>query len=154
MLSNPTILETSVQQTAVIHLTIPRDQIQHEMGPAIQEVMGTLAAQGIAPIGPIFSHHFKMDPGTFDFEVGAPVASAVTPTGRVHASELPATKIARVVYSGPYEGLGDAWGEFGEWIASQGLTPAGSLWESYLAGPETGPDPSGWQTELNRPLVP
>jgi hypothetical protein len=27
------------------------------------------------------------------------------------------------------------------------------MWEYYLAGPESGADPSGWCTELNRPLV-
>ena len=33
-----------------------------------------------------------------------------------------------------------------------GLTPADGLWERYLAGPETGPDPAQWRTELNQPL--
>jgi len=26
------------------------------------------------------------------------------------------------------------------------------LWEVYVAGPESGPDPATWRTELNRPL--
>jgi len=46
-----------------------------------------------------------------------------------------------------------AWGEFGEWIKTNGHTPAENLWEIYATGPESGPDPSGWRTELNRPLI-
>jgi effector-binding domain-containing protein len=56
------------------------------------------------------------------------------------------------VYHGGYEGLGDAWGEFGTWIEANGYTPAADLWECYLAGPESNPDPANWRTELNRPI--
>jgi len=27
------------------------------------------------------------------------------------------------------------------------------LWERYLTGPESNPDPATWRTELNRPLL-
>jgi effector-binding domain-containing protein len=153
MIDTPQIVQTSEQLAAVIHLTIPRAEIQNAMGPAIGEVMAAVAAQGIAPVGPVFSHHFRMDPGTFDFEVGVPVATPVAPTGRVKPGRLPAAKVARTVYEGPYEGLGPAWGEFGAWIAAAGHQPAPNLWEFYVAGPESSPDPAQWRTELNRPLL-
>lgn len=153
MIDTPQITQSTTQIAAVIRLTIPREQIQQEMGPAIGEVMGAVAAQGIGPIGPVFSHHFKMDPRLFDFEVGVPVAKPVTPTGRVQGSELPAAKVARTIYRGPYEGLGAAWGEFCNWVSANGHTPGEGLWERYLAGPESSPDPTQWQTELNMPLV-
>jgi effector-binding domain-containing protein len=152
MLDEPQIVKTQVQDTAVIRLTIPRAEIQRVMGPAIGEVMQTVAAQGIGLAGPVFSYHFRMDPAVFDFEVGVPVASPVKPAGRVTASQLPAATVARTVYHGPYEGLGDAWGEFGKWLASRGHKPASNLWECYVTGPESGPDSSKWRTELNRPL--
>ena len=46
MIDPPSIVQSEAWQTAVLRLTIPRDQIQHVMGPAIQEVMETLASQG------------------------------------------------------------------------------------------------------------
>ena len=153
MLDKPQIVRTQVQPTAVIRLTIPRAEIQSVMGPAIAEVMGAIAAQGMAPAGPVFSHHFGMNPDTFDFEVGVPVTGLVSETGRVKASQLPATTVARTVYRGPYEGLGAAWGEFGKWVTSEGHKPAANLWECYVAGPESNPDPLTWRTELNRPLT-
>jgi effector-binding domain-containing protein len=153
MLDRPQIVTTETQPAAVIRLTIPRADIQRVMGPAIGEVMGAIAAQGVAPAGPVFSHHFRMDPDVFDFEVGVPVTGPVADTGRVRVSELPAATVARTVYQGPYEGLGAAWGEFGKWIASEGHEAAADLWECYVAGPESSPDPATWRTELNRPLT-
>lgn len=153
MIETPHITQTSTQQTAVVRLTVPRSEIQHVMGPGISEVMAAIAAQGIAPAGPWFSHHLKMDPEVFDFEIGVPVTAPVTPTGRVQPGELPAATVARTVYHGPYEGLGAAWGELMAWIEANGQTPAPNLWECYAVGPETTTDPGGWRTELNRPLL-
>ena len=83
MIEPPQITESTAQLTAVIRLTVPRSEIQKVMGPAIGEVLAAVAAQGIGPSGPVFSHHFKMDPAVFDFEVGVPVAKPVSPVGRV-----------------------------------------------------------------------
>ena len=152
MIDTPQITHSTAQPTAFIHLTIPRDEIRNVMGPGISELMSTIAAQGIAPTGPWFNHHLKMHPDIFDFQISVPVASAVKPTGRVQAGVLPATKVARTVYHGPYEGLGDAWGEFSDWVEAQNLEPAEDLWECYTSGPESSPDPTQWRTELNRPL--
>ncbi len=153
MLDVPQIVHTEAQAVAVVRLTIPRATIQSVMGPAIAEVMGVIAAQGVAPSGPVFSHHLKMDPETFDFEVGVPVTRPVSAAGRVHASQLPPATVARTIYRGPYEGLGAAWSEFEKWITSEGYKPAPDLWECYIAGPESSPDPATWRTELNRPLT-
>ena len=153
MLDNPHVAKTTAQRTAVIRFTVPRSEIRNVMGPGISEVMAAVSAQGIAPVGPVFSHHLRMDPETFDFEVGVPVSAAFSAAGRVKPGELPATTVARAIYRGPYEELGAAWGEFSRWIAAQGHKPATDLWECYVVGPESGPDPSAWRTELNRPLT-
>ena len=153
MIDTPTIAESSAQPTAVVHLTIPREHIRDEMGPAREEVMRTLAAQGVTPAGPWFSRHFRMDPATFDFEVGVPVRAPIAPAGRVANSSLPAARVARTTYRGGYEGLGEGWGEFEAWIEREELAHDGSLWEIYAAGPETGADPAGWRTERYRPLA-
>lgn len=153
MLEAPRLVETTAQETAVIRLTVPRAEIRAVMGPGLQELMAAIAAQGIAATGPWFTHHLRMDPDVFDFEIGVPVAQAVAAAGRVQPGRLPQATVARTVYHGPYDGLGAAWAEFGEWIAAQGHTPAADLWECYVSGPETATDPSGWRTELNKPLV-
>jgi len=152
MIDEPEIVTTEPQRAAVIHLTIPRNKIQEEMGPGHNELMSALKAQGVAPAGPWFTHHLRMDPAVFDFEIGVPVAAEVKATGRVKPGVLPAAKVARTTYRGGYEGLGSAWGEFEAWIKKQGHAAAPDLWEVYAAGPETGNDPNLYRTELNRPL--
>src|SRR5262249_1568019 len=116
MIDTPQITESSAQQTATIRLTVPRSEIQNVMGPAIGEVMAAVSAQGIGPAGPVYSHHFKMSPDEFDFEVGVPVTGSVKATGRVQASQLPAARVVRTIYRGPYESLSAGWGEFDQWI--------------------------------------
>ena len=153
MLDTPQIVKTAVQLTAAIRLTIPREEIRNVMGAGIKEIMTTLVVQGIAPVGAWLTHHWRMDPEIFDFEICVPVATPVTATGRVKPGQLPAATVARTVYQGPYEGLAAAWGEFDAWIQANGRKPAGELWECYVYGPETGAEPSQWRTELNRPLM-
>jgi effector-binding domain-containing protein len=153
MIDTPTITQTTVQIAAVIHLTIPREEIRNVMGPGMSEVIAAVTAQGIGPAGPVFSHHLRMDPKVFDFEVGVPVTKPLSPTGRVKPGQLPAARVARTVYHGPYDGLGAAWGEFDAWLIANGHKPAPDLWERYVTGPETNPDPATWSIELTRPLA-
>ena len=153
MIDTPEIVLTEPRLAAVIRLTIPRSEIRAVMGPAIQEVLSVVAAQGMAPAGPVFSHHFRMDPEFFDFHVGVPVEEMVLPEGRVTDGRLPGVKAARAVHQGPYEELGAAWGELQAWVASRELTPAPDLWECYLTGPESGSSPPAWRTELVQPLL-
>jgi effector-binding domain-containing protein len=153
MTDTPQIMKTFAQPAAVIQLTIPREKMMTEFGPAIEEILTILSAQFVEPAGPVFAHHFKMTPGQFDFEMGFPINGTITNEGRVRLSELPArAKVAHTVYRGPYDGLPGAWGEFTAWMEAQGLKQAEDLWEIYAYGPESNPDPATWRTELYRPL--
>ena len=75
----PEIVELDVQPTAVVRLTVPRTEMQKVMGPGITELMTTCATQGVAQTGAWFTHHFRMDPEHFDFEIGVPVATPGLP---------------------------------------------------------------------------
>jgi effector-binding domain-containing protein len=151
MIDTPEVVESPAQPTAAIRFTIPRAEIQAVMGPAFGELFGAVGAQAI---GPAFSLHFRIEPEIFDFELGIPVSGPVREEGRVRASELPAAKVARTIYHGPYEGLAEAWGQLDAWIVANGHKGAPNLWERYVVGPESQDDPANWQTELNHPLVP
>jgi len=153
MIETPHVTKFAGLTTAVIHFTIAREEIRSVMGKGIQELLATIAANGIAPSGPVFAHHFRMHPRTFDFEIGVPVLRPVSPKGSVVPGDLPAAMVARTVYHGRYEGLGPAWGEFHAWVAANGHRARPDLWECYVSGPESGPDPAQWRTELNQPLI-
>ena len=153
MLDTPQIIQTSVQEAATIRLTIPRNEMMKVFGPAVGELLTVLAEQGVEPVGAVFAHHLKMSPDIFDFELGVKVSAPVKPAGRVKPGQLPAAKVARTVYSGPYDGLPAAWGEFVKWMKANDHEQAEDLWEVYSVGPQSSPDPTNWRTELNRPLT-
>lgn len=153
MIDTPRIVQTADQLTAHIPLQVACGDMPKVMGPGITEVFNVLAAQGLKPIGPWFTHHQRRPTDSFDFSICVPVATAVKPSGRVQSGTLPAATVARTIYRGGYEGLGAAWGEFHAWLTAQGHTPRADLWECYVQGPESGADPSQWRTELNAPLI-
>lgn len=153
MIDTPTIVTTAAQRTAVIHLVVPGPEMPKYMGPAIEELMKTLAEQGIRPAGPMFSYHHRMPSDVFDFEVGFPVDVPVKAQGRVKAGEIPAETVFRTTYRGPYEGLSGGWQAFGKAMKESGRKVADRFWESYAVGPESSPDPKNWRTELNRPVI-
>ncbi len=150
MFESPQIARTTAQATAILHLTIPRREIGSAMGPGLQEVMAAIAAQGIEPAGPWFTHHLRMDPEIFDFEISVPVAAPVAAAGRVRPGQWPAMEVVRTVFRGGFEGLGSAWQAFDAWIADNGHQAGPDLWERYLSGPQSNPDPATWRTELIR----
>lgn len=158
MIETPEIVQSPRQTVAVIHITCPRDKIQAKVAPAIKEVLAALAAEGQRPIGPMFMHHLTMSKAQFDVELGFPTGAPISPSGRVRPSELPAARVARTIYRGPYEGLHSAWDAFGKRLISEKLVdpavlaPIQTLWERYLVGPEASSDASQWRTELNLPL--
>jgi hypothetical protein len=78
----PKIVKTSAQPAAIIRTTVPREEIRVVMGPGLSELQAAVAAQGIPTAGPWFTHHLRMDPGEFDFEIGIPVSRRFSAAGR------------------------------------------------------------------------
>jgi effector-binding domain-containing protein len=149
MISEPQVITTTARNTAVIHLLIPGRDMPKYMDPAIQEILKALRDQGTAPTGPMFSYHHRRPSDTFDFELGFPVNKAITPAGRVVNGQLPAERVVRAVYQGPYEGLAQAWPGLRKWVHDQGHGEMGRFWESYLNNPNEVTGPDEYRTELN-----
>lgn len=153
MIETPRITRLEAAPTAVIRLRIPRQEMAQVFGPAIEEIMATLGSQGVSPAGPVFAHHFRMEPGIFDFELGVPVSKPITAAGRVEPGERPAVEVAQTIHHGPYDGLPESWGKFHAWVEENGYAYAPDIWECYVDGPHSTSDPSRYRTELNRPLA-
>ena len=153
MIEHPQVVDTPALKVATVHIEATRSEMQHVMGPGISEVMAAAKGQGIGPTGPWFAHHLERTPDSFNFDICVPVSAPVLAIGRVKPWERPAQKVVRTVYHGPYEELGGAWHEFGRWVEAKGYATAGDLYECYLVGPESSPNPADWRTELSRPIV-
>jgi len=149
MITTPEVISTSEQATASIHLVIPAMEMGRYMDPAIQELIAAITAQGATITGPMFSYHHRRPSDTFDFEIGFPISQALSEVGRVKNSALPAAKVVRAVYQGPYEQLGDAWRAVQDWVREQRLPEDGRFFERYLNNPDEVTDPKDYRTELN-----
>ena len=149
MITAPEVIMTQEITTAVIPLMIPCQDMGKYMDPAIQEIIKIINGQGIRITGPMFSYHKRRPSDSFDFEIGFPVSGAIKEEGRVINSKLPAVRVVRSVYQGPYDALGTAWGEVQKWVRGQQLPESGKFWESYLNNPDEVKDPQEYRTELN-----
>ena len=151
-------VELSQSLAAAVHLDIPREEIAPHIDRAIREVLECLSANEIEPSGPLFAHHRSVSDSRFDIEVGFPIANDVCTSGRVGTITLPAMKAVSTTYKGPYEGLYQAWSEFGAAARSGGYQLKGteqgeaSFREIYRIGPEAGADSTRWETDLFLPI--
>src|SRR5918994_214621 len=100
------IVRTKPQLTALIPITVPREDIRKVMGPGFAELKAAIAAQNVAVTGPWFTHHVRNPGEVFDFEICLPVATSVAPVNRVKPGQWSAMNIVQTTYHGGYEGLG------------------------------------------------
>lgn len=149
MITAPEITTTQEVITASIHLVIPGREMGRHMDPAIKEIIKAVIGQGISITGPMFSYHHRRPSDTFDFEIGFPVSKPVKEEGRVKSTTLPAVKVARAVYRGPYEQLSEAWGRLQAWVRKEQLPETGRFFERYLNNPDEVTEAKDYLTELN-----
>ena len=152
-ISTPELASFTAPQIARLHVVALREQMQTAMHTALQEMEHVLQQQHVRPVGPWFAHHHRRPAETFDFDLCFPISGAIEPSGRVDNATIPPTQVLRSVYTGPYEGLPQAWPEFMSWIESHGYRTREDIFEVYAVGPRQERDPSQWQTVMNYPLA-
>ncbi|MDR3617000.1 MAG: GyrI-like domain-containing protein [Candidatus Obscuribacterales bacterium] len=163
-LSTPQIIKTKARHIAFIHVVVPRvasadklpantEAMKDAIHCAFQELFPVLQAQNIEVTGPWFAHHLRKPTDTFDFEISLPVSSAVTPVGRIEACISPVLDAVQTIYTGPYEGLPDAWHSFLDWTKKNGHNLAEHFYEIYTKGPGQSVESPHYQTELIGPLA-
>jgi effector-binding domain-containing protein len=148
----PELVTLEPTTAAVVRGTVAADEITDFFDRSFSVLGEAIAAQGVAPIGPAFGLYRGMPEETIDVAVGFPTDGPIEPDGSVELGELPGGRVARVVYAGGFDGLGEAWQRLGTWIAEQGLTPSESYWEVYVTEPSPDMDPADLRTELHWPV--
>ena len=129
------IIKTRPQLTALIPITVPREDIRKVMGPGLAELKAAIAAQNVAVTGPWFTHHVRNPGEVFDFEICLPVATAVAAgksrkTRAVVRDEDRPDHLSRRLRS-----LGGAWGEFIGMIKAAGHRTVDGLYEILRGRP-------------------
>lgn len=150
--NEPELTDHTQTTTAVIRAVVPMAEIADFFDRSFAELASALQAQGMTPTGAAFARYTGPPGATVDVEVGFPTDGTVVPTGEVHPGSLPGGRVARLVHTGGYDGLGEAWGRLATWIQDQGLTPGDASWEVYATEPSPTMDPADLRTELVWPV--
>lgn len=152
--ARPELVEVPEQTTAVVAGVVPMTELPGFFDRSFGLLGSALAVQGATLTSAAFALYRGAPTDVADLEVGFVTPHEIEPSGEVVPGRLPAGTVARLVHSGSFDGLGEAWGRLGSWIGEQGRTPGPTMWEVYLTEPSPDMDPADLRTELNWLLEP
>jgi AraC family transcriptional regulator len=148
------IQERQRQPALAIRLHSSIEEIPTTLAVALPEVWHAAEAMGLAPDGPPYTRYLGDFTPDLEYEAGVPLpAPAPARHGRAEPVELPGGTLAVTWHEGPYEGLGETYAALMRWIAEQGRTVVGPMWEVYWTDPGAEPDPRRWRTEVLVPVA-
>jgi effector-binding domain-containing protein len=159
MISEPTIEQRDEQPYVGIRTQVSMQDFAAAIQPSFVELGDWMERNGIEHAGPRMIRYHAIDSaGNLDVEMAVPVAASVQGEGRINRGAMPAGRYAKVLYTGPYDGLYEAnsalvgWAEtngiaWDNWEGERGDTFAGRA-EWYYDDPAGGSDPSRWETEV------
>jgi AraC family transcriptional regulator len=151
--------ELTTQPVLVVRRRVRRDEIAATIGAELPKVFVHAQQRGIAIAEYPITRYLESSMGLVTLETGMRVTprsgewTAGEGEGDVLAETLPGGPAAVTIHSGPYDQLQAAYAALEEWIAANGLRPAGAPWEAYLNDPADHPNPQDWKTEVCWPVA-
>lgn len=142
----------AAQQIMGLHESVRMEELGDFFPRAMTTAGEALAAQGVAPTGPPVALYQGMTDEKLDVTAGFPVPAGAAPAGDVVVATLPAGATVETIHQGSYDGLSTTYEELTDWFKENEITPPTVMWEEYLVGPESGADPSHWQTRIVYPV--
>jgi len=135
------------------------EHIGEDIGVGLAELYAEVEVAGLHPAGaPAVTYLESPEPGrTMIVDLGVlvlPGSGETTPGGDARVVGQHSRPVARTIHHGDYTGIRAAYEALEEWIFSHGYRSAGPPTETYLAGPDSEPDPAGYRTEVAIPVVP
>ncbi|GHH77992.1 GyrI-like domain-containing protein [Promicromonospora soli] len=144
--------ERVAQEIVGLHESVRMEELRDFFPRAMTAAGEALEARGVDPAGPPVALYEGMSEGTFEVTAGFPVPTGAAPSDDVVVAMLPGGATVEVIHEGSYDGLSDTYEELTAWFEENGMTPPTVMWEEYLVGPESGADPSHWQTRIVYPV--
>jgi effector-binding domain-containing protein len=145
-------VERAPQPIVGLREVVPMGDLSEFFGRAFAAAAAELARQGVEPAGPPVALYRGPFAETVDVVAGFPVKQAMTPAPGLVAASLPGGQIVATIHTGPYDALSMTYSQLSGWFAERGLTPAETVWEEYVVGPDVEPDPARWQTRILFPV--
>ncbi len=144
--------QQAAQPVLAIRTRTAVQNLKQTMGQSFGAVAQYLGELGQAPAGPPFAAYHNMDMQNLDVELGFPVAKVLPGKGQIQAGQIPAGTVASCLYTGPYEGLAQAYEALSQWMKDKGCEATGVAYEMYLNDPSQTP-PQQLQTLIMFPIA-
>ena len=151
-MSVPELIDLDPSPAAVVRETVPVNELPAFFDRVFGAVAGVVVSQGVKLDGEPFAFYAGAPTDVVEVAAGFRVSAPIEPSGDVVPMDLPGGRAVTMVHTGPYDSMDKAYHEMHGWMAAQGLTPAGHMWESYLSDPSKEPDPSTWRTKIVWPV--
>jgi effector-binding domain-containing protein len=131
----PTITESPQRLVVSRHCVCTQAELKDTLGSAFEALYARIAEAGVATDGPPFVVYntFAEAESSWDIDVCAPIAEAITPAGDIGFREFPPERVVELLHVGPYETLKASYAEIDRYIADAGLTRTGAPREIYLS---------------------
>jgi effector-binding domain-containing protein len=151
MAYNCELIEQEPQPSLSIRTTTSIKNLPQELGKAYGAIGQYLGQLGEQPSGAPYAAYFNFDVNNFEVEIGFPVAKPLPEKDEIKATELPGGKLARCLYTGPYNKIEPAYNTLTEWVKESGYEATGVAYEFYLNDPGEIP-PEELMTQIVFPL--
>lgn len=130
-------LETMPAMTVIaLSVTGSFEQHHEKIGELMGHVGPTGMAQG-APFGVYYNDPAEVPEAELAWAVAIPVAAEATAEAPFEVHQVPERQVATLTCTGPYETTHPCYAPLFEFVAAQGLQPAGPPEEHWLGDPET-----------------
>lgn len=151
--TEPTMVHCPEQPTAALRESVAMDALTEFFSRAFATVAAEPQKQNVQLAGPPFALYRGMPTQTVDVEAGFSISGEFSDTKTVVGGALPDTDAFEAIHPGPYDTLDRTYTAIREGMKSAGRTPSDTMWEFYLNGPSTEPDPLKWQTRIVWPVA-
>ena len=145
------LINQPARTTLSIRLRSAVKDLPEVLPRAYRTIGDYLDAVGERPGGPPYAAYFNMDMNDLDIEAGVTIAGELPGEGPIRPGAIPSGRAAACVHVGPYDDLPKAYEALGQWIAQEGLEPAGVAYEIYVDDPMEVP-PETLKTQIVMPL--
>ncbi len=149
----PEIAATDMDAMTVVY--IEKKGPYGETGKTMEELLGLMKGKELkmrnAPMACYYDDPNTVDPKETRYEVLSQFVGEFKGDKDLKVKEIPAQKMAKMLYVGPYEKCEPAYKEMYGWIAENNYEPCGPSFERYLNDPSK-VTPEELQTEILVPI--
>jgi effector-binding domain-containing protein len=129
------IVEQEPQPTLSIRTRTSVKELPQELGKAFSAIGQYLGQLDAGPAGAPYAAYFDFNMDDFEVEIGFPVVKPLPEKEQIKNTEIPGGKLARCLYTGPYNKIEPAYTALTEFVEENGYEATGVAYEFYLNGP-------------------